>query len=269
MGRCQGRTDKPGRRGDAIHPGNVLRGWQNQLRRAMLHTASSADPFSLLPGPARWLLCHPAAPSLRSIRLLYSTAPSCLAWPRHQSRLLWQVAGLADGNDHILGLAVPAPWCLGHLTHLIDTVADAVDITLVAVVIWTGAEDPVWRRERHKTSPWLHMATFRGKAGRKITAPHYILLLTLGVQTPGQSMAHPCPFRSCHSPGTGVCALPRSGLVFRLLVSGSPPSLGKRNHPANLQNENEVSPKRSGHLGSSAMISYSGFLLSETERMIK
>lgn len=150
----------------------------------MLCSASSADPFCLLPGPARWLLCHRAAPSLHSICLLHPTAPSCLAQPRHQSRLLWQVAGLVDGNDHVLGLAVTAPRCLRYLTHLVDTVADAVDIALVAVVIWTGAKDPVWRRERHKTSSWLHMATSRVKAGCKISAPHYILLLTLDVQPP-------------------------------------------------------------------------------------
>lgn len=64
--------------------------------------------------------------------------------PSHCSRLLWQVAGLADGDDHILGLAVMMAQHLGHLAHLIDTAGDAVDVAFVAVVIWVGAEDPIW-----------------------------------------------------------------------------------------------------------------------------
>lgn len=122
----------------------------------------------------------PAAPSLPSI----PAAPSRLAQAPCLSRLLRQVAGLADGDDHVLGLAVPAPWHLGHLTHLIDAVADAVDVALVAVVIRAGAKDPVWRREKHKTSCWLRLAVPRVKAGWEITASHYILPLTLGIYHP-------------------------------------------------------------------------------------
>lgn len=127
------------------------------------------------------LLHRPAVPSRCSIPLLHPAAPSCLARLPCRSRLLRQVAGLANGNDHVLGLTVTASRHLRHLTHLVDAVADAVDIALVAVVIRVGAEDPVWRRKKHKTSPWLPLSGPRVKAGWQITAPHYILPPTLGV----------------------------------------------------------------------------------------
>lgn len=108
---------------------------KTRVRRALSLPILSSHCPVLQGGCCATLLLHPAAPSR-------------LAWPPCWSRLLWQVAGLADGNDHILGLAVPTPWHLRHLVHLVDTVADAVDVALVAVVIRAGAKDPVWRREK-------------------------------------------------------------------------------------------------------------------------
>lgn len=208
-------------------PARSLKVGKTGARRALLRGVGSAHPFLSPPGPARWLLHRPAVPSHCSIPPLHPTAPSRLSRPPCRSRLLWQVACLADGNDHVLGLAVPAPRRLRHLAHLIDAVADAVDVALVAVVIWAGAEDPVWRREKHKTSLWLPPAGPRIKAGWEIAAPHYILPLSLGVHPPGESLTHPCPSSSLQSPSTGVSALPSWGLVFRLLVSGISPGVGQ------------------------------------------
>lgn len=180
-------------------PASSLEAGKTRGRRALLHGAASAHPFLCLPSPARWLLhfhcsilpLHPSTPSLLSILLLHPAAPSRLARMWRRSCLLWQVASLANGNDHVLGLAVPVPRRLGHLTHLIDAVADAVDVALVAVVIWVGAKDPFWRREKHKRSTWLPPAVPRVQGGSKIAASCYILPLALGAY-PSRSV--PCPY---------------------------------------------------------------------------
>lgn len=90
-------------------------------------------------------------------------SPSVPRVPCRRSRLLRQLAGLADGDGHVVGLAVPAPRRLGPLAHLVEAAADAVDVAFVAVVVRAGAEDPVWgrRREKQKRRPWL----FRGVPG--------------------------------------------------------------------------------------------------------
>lgn len=94
MGRHQGRTDEPGRRGMPPTPAKSLEAGKTRVRRALLCGASSALPFLSLPGPA-WrllqshcifLLLHPSTPFL----LLHP------AWPSHRAHHVccgkWQVS---------------------------------------------------------------------------------------------------------------------------------------------------------------------------------
>lgn len=101
-GRCQGKTDEPGRRGDATCPGKVLRGWQNRGEKGFALSCRLCPSLPL----AAWsckvaaalscytiLLLHPSAPSHCSILLLHP------AWPGHCTGHVccgkWQVSPMA------------------------------------------------------------------------------------------------------------------------------------------------------------------------------
>lgn len=117
----------------------------------------SRSPFPLPPSLQRWLLSsRQSSVGGRGEQGDFSWSFPVVPILSHCSRLLWQVAGLADGDDHVLGLAVTVARHLGHLAHLIHAVGDAVDVAFVAVVIWVGAEDPIWEWRRKKCSYlWL------------------------------------------------------------------------------------------------------------------
>lgn len=53
-----------------------------------------------------------------------------------------------DGNNHILMVVLLVVSHLMNLTHLIDVIANAVHVTLVAVVIRVGAKHPVCKHNK-------------------------------------------------------------------------------------------------------------------------
>lgn len=97
MGRHQGRTEEPERRGMPPTPAKCLEAGKTRVRRALLCGASSALPFLSLPGPAWWLL-----QSHCIFLLLHRSPPFPLlhpAWPRHRAYHVccgkWQVSPMA------------------------------------------------------------------------------------------------------------------------------------------------------------------------------
>lgn len=213
------RTDEPVALAMSLEPGGLC---------------PSRSPFPLPPSLQCWLLSsRQSSVGGRGEQGDFSWSFPVVPILSHCSRLLWQVAGLADGDDHVLGLAVTVARHLGHLAHLIHAVGDAVDVAFVAVVIWVGAEDPIWEWRRKKYSYlWLFPDP----------KPRWEILhchppLHLEYEVPGASLAPsipvpiPVPSPLLHPTTTVLCHSLCFSLFFfpflRLLLPGGPPGSGK------------------------------------------